>query len=304
MSKRIIVTGAAGFLGHHLVRALTEEGHQVKLIDLVPNPDFETVIADVRDLDRMKIEIKDADAVFHLASLIQAGESVKEPQKYVDYNIDGSLNILEAMRINGIKSFLFSSSAAIYGEPEQIPILEDDRTLPINPYGVTKLTMEGFLRSYVESHGFTGIALRYFNLYGPEEHHEPETHAIPRFIDQIINDQEVTVWGQGEHQRDFIYIDDVVSAHLGALQLAEREPNKYHYFNLSTERPTTVMEVVQLVAKALGKEPKIKFHPPRPGDPLVLTASAAKAHQQFGWQAQVDLEEGIKRTVEYFLKHT
>ena len=191
---KIIVTGGAGFLGRHLVRALVSEGHALKIIDLNPNPEFATIIADVRDTQKMEELIKDADVVFHLASLIEAGESVEKPDKYIDYNINGTLSVLEAMRLNGLKTLVFSSSAAIYGEPTQVPIKEDDRTIPINPYGMTKLAMEGLLRSYVEAHGFSGVALRYFNLYGPEEHHQPETHAIARFISQIYQGEEVTVW--------------------------------------------------------------------------------------------------------------
>lgn len=217
----ILVTGAAGFLGKHLCRALHAQGHQLTLIDLKPNPEFETIIADVRDAAAMEQHIRNVDVVFHLAALIEAGESVKNPQAFVDSNITGSLNVLEAMRKNNVSTLIFSSTAAVYGEPQTIPITEDSRTLPINPYGVTKLALEGLLSSYVASHQMTGIALRYFNLYGPEEHHQPETHAIPRFISQIYKGEEVTVWGSGEHQRDYIHVNDVVDAHLKALTLAQ-----------------------------------------------------------------------------------
>jgi UDP-glucose 4-epimerase len=297
---KIIITGGSGFLGRHLCRALARAGHQIKVIDLKPNSEFETVIADVRDQERMLTEVSDADAVFHLASLIEAGESVQKPQKYIDYNIDGTLSVLEAMRANDIKTFLFSSSAAVYGEPIQVPIREDDRTMPISPYGTTKLAMEGLLSSYVAAHGFTGVALRYFNLYGPEEHHEPETHAIPRFISQIEFGDEVTVWGGGEHQRDYVYIDDIVDAHLKALDYALSRPGEYHYFNLSTEQPASVAEIVQKLELIMGKQANVSNHPPRPGDPLVLYANAQKAHENLGWSAQVNLEEGLRRTVEYF----
>lgn len=301
--KKIIVTGGSGFLGRHLLRALVAAGYQVKNIDLRVNPEFETTVADARDRERMLEEIKDADLVFHLASLIEAGESVKEPQKYIDYNLDGTLNILEAMRANGISALVFSSSAAVYGEPLSVPIKEDDRTMPINPYGMTKLAMEALLSSYVAAHGFTGIALRYFNLYGPEEHHQPESHALPRFIKQIYDGEEVTIWGEGEHQRDYIHVRDIVDAHLKAIELVENEPNKYHYFNISTEKPASVMEIVRHVEAAMGKTAKIKNFPPRPGDPLLLFADASKARQQLGWSAKVELSDGIKEMVEYFVKY-
>lgn len=299
---KILVTGGAGFLGKHLCRRLTADGHEIKIVDLKPNPEFDTTITDVRDTETMKKVLHDVDAVFHLASLIEAGESVKYPKDFIESNIIGELSVLDAMVENNVNFFIFSSSAAIYGEPLQTPIKEDDRTLPINPYGMTKLAMEGLLSSYVETHGMTGVALRYFNLYGPEEHHSPETHAIPRFIEQIYNDQEVTVWGNGEHLRDYIHIQDVVDAHIKALQHAVSKPNAYYYFNLSTEKPASVIDIAKMIGSEMKKEPKITHFPPRPGDPLVLVANAQKAKEELGWTAQINLERGIKETVAYFLE--
>lgn len=317
--KKIIVTGGSGFLGRHLCRALVKAGYELKNIDLKPFPDqdveFKTVIGDVRDTDFVNREVRDADLVFHLASLIEAGESVKDPQKFVDFNIKGMLNVLESMRENGIKKLAFSSSAAVYGEPTRVPIKEDDRTMPINPYGMTKLAMEALLSSYVAAHGFSGLALRYFNLYGTEEHHLPETHVIPRFIKQIYEGQEMTVWGDGQHQRDYIYISDVVDAHLQAIELLEQEPEQYHYMNLSTEKPASVMDIVHGVEEAMNKiyesdhekyakchkSAKIKHFPPRLGDPLLLYADASKAREALGWKAKVGLEEGLEKMVRYFV---
>jgi len=303
-TNKIIVTGGSGFLGRHLLRALSGAGFQVQNIDLRPNPEFPTEIADVRDQAAMKRLLIDADAVFHLASLIEAGESVKEPQKYFDYNVLGTLSVLEAMRENNIKTLLFSSSAAIYGEPLVVPITEDTRTLPINPYGVTKLAMEGLLRSYVASYGFTGVALRYFNLYGPEEHHEPETHAIPRFINQLATGSEVTVWGDGGHQRDYVYISDIVSAHLLALEYAQKNAGAYHYFNLSTEQPASVLAIVHKLEAIMNTTAQIKHHPDRPGDPRVLVANASKARSELGWNSKVSLDGGLAETVSYFKNTT
>lgn len=307
---KIIVTGGSGFLGTHMIRALQIAGHEIKNIDIRPSRDtnVNTVIANILDLKKMKQEIRDADCVFHFAGLIEAGESVKFPQKFVDTNITGTVNVLEAMRLNGVKTIIFSSSAAVYGEPQNIPIKEDDRTIPINPYGMTKLAMEGLISSYVLAHKMTGVALRYFNLYGPEEHHEPESHAMPRFIKQIFEDQEVTVYGSGEHKRDYIHVRDIVDAHIKALDFAVKNQEKYHYFNLSTEKPSTVLEIAHQVEKSMqqqfpGKKAQIKHLSERPGDPLVLYASAQKAREVLGWQAQVDIKDGINETVEYFLKY-
>lgn len=303
MGKRIIVTGGSGFLGKHLCSSLLKDGHQVRNIDLRESTVVPTEIADIRDAELMKKVIKDADAVFHLASLIEAGESVKFPQRFVDYNISGSVSVLEAMRENNVPTFLFSSSAAIYGEPLHVPIQEDDRTLPINPYGMTKLAMEALVSSYVSNFHMTGVALRYFNLYGPEEHHEPESHAMPRFIRQIYLGEEVTVWGSGEHQRDYIHVSDVVSAHSVALKHAQTHPGKYHYFNISTENPTKVIDIVHMIEKAMGKEANIKHFPERAGDPMVLVAKSDKAKEQLQWVPKMSIEQGVTETVQYFLNY-
>lgn len=301
---KTIVTGGAGFLGTHLCRALHAAGHEVLVIDLKQNKEFTSVVADVRDKDRMLELVKDVVAVFHLAAFLDVGESVANPYNYIENNVVGSLNVLEAMRRNGVKNFIFSSTAAVYGEPTVVPITEDSRTMPINPYGASKLAMEALISSYAYNHGITGVGLRYFNLFGPEEHHEPETHAIPRFIDQIKHGKEVTVWGTGEHQRDYIYISDIVDAHILALEFMQKEPGKYHYFNLSTENPTSVMQVIETVAAAIGKEPNIKFFPPRPGDPLLLYADASKAREQLGWTPKMSFKEGIAKTIAYFDQQT
>lgn len=300
---QIIVTGGSGFLGKQLCRELVLAGHSVLNIDLRENQEQQTILADVRDASAMLASIRDADAVFHLASLIEAGESVLQPQKYIDWNISGTLNVLEAMRVNGIKHFLFSSSAAIYGDPISTPIAEDDRTLPVNPYGMTKLGMEALLSSYVKAFGFTGTALRYFNLYGPEEHHMPETHAIPRFIAQMQEGQPVSVYGDGGHIRDFIYIQDVVDAHLVALQYSFDHYGQYHYFNISTGIGETVGRIVEKLASLLQVRALVDHQPERAGDPRVLLADPSKAQAILGWHAQVALDDGLEKTVQYFQKH-
>ena len=294
---RILVTGGSGFLGQHLCRALLSAGHELTNIDLKPNTEVKTVIGDVRDEELIDHVMAEQEVVFHLASLIEAGESVEKPKIYLENNILGTLAVLESMRKHQVKKFLFSSSAAIYGEPLRTPIQEDDRTIPINPYGVTKLAMEGLVSSYVSSFGITGVALRYFNLYGPGENHEPETHAIPRFIQQIGRDEEVTVWGDGSNRRDYIYIEDVVRAHVLALSL----PQGYHYMNLSGENATSVNEIIHMLEEITEKTARVKNYPARSGDSHELFADSSKAKQVIGWEAETDIREGLEKTVEWFL---
>lgn len=295
----ILVTGGAGFLGKHLCRALANAGHVVTVLDKKRNEEFETVIGDIKDAAVVAKTLEGIDAVFHLASFIEAGESVVEPYKYTDNNVLGTVVLLEEMRKKNVKTFIFSSSAAVYGEPLRVPILEDDRTMPINPYGMTKLAMEALASSYSYSFGFTCVALRYFNLYGPEENHEPETHAIPRFISQIEKGDEVTVWGSGEHKRDFVYVHDIVEAHLKALDLP---PEKFHYMNLSGKNATSVIDVIHMLETIMGKKATIAYKDARPGDPLLLYADGTKARELLAWEAATDLEDGLTTTVEWFRK--
>lgn len=293
----ILVTGGAGFLGRHLCRSLKGSGHKVRVMDFKLNPEFETIIGNVNDEKLMAQALNGIEAVFHLASYIEAGESVTAPYKYANNNVLGTIVLLEEMRKQNIKKFVFSSSAAVYGEPMRVPIFEDDRTIPINPYGMTKLAMEGLASSYSTSFGFTCVALRYFNLYGPEESHQPETHAIPRFILQIENGEEVTVWGNGEHKRDYVYISDIVDAHLKALSLPKEE---FHYINLSGKNATSVMELIQILEKIMGKRANISRKAARSGDPLLLFADGTKAKKELGWVASTDLKSGLETTVEWF----
>ncbi|PWU22842.1 UDP-glucose 4-epimerase GalE [Candidatus Cerribacteria bacterium 'Amazon FNV 2010 28 9'] len=294
----ILVTGGAGFLGKPLCRALRTHGHTVKVLDKKENTEFPTVIGDILDEAKVATALEGIDVVFHLASFIEAGESVQKPYEYTQNNVLGTVILLETMRKQGIKTMIFSSSAAVYGEPLQVPIKEDDRTMPINPYGMTKLAMEALASSYSYAYGFTCVALRYFNLYGPGEDHEPETHAIPRFIQQIREGTQVTVWGNGEHQRDFVYVDDIVDAHIKALEL---EKGKYHYMNLSGKNATRVKDVIQLLETYIGKKANIQQFPPRPGDPLLLFADGSKAKEELGWESTTTLEDGLKKTVEWFI---
>lgn len=293
----ILVTGGAGFLGSHLCRALVKAGHVVRVLDLKSNPEFETIVGTIKDSEVVARALTGMEAVFHLASFIEAGESVKEPYKYTDNNVLGTVVLMEEMKKQNVKTFIFSSSAAVYGEPLRVPILEDDRTMPINPYGMTKLAMEALASSYSYSFGFTCVALRYFNLYGPGENHVPETHAIPRFISQIRNGEKVSVWGNGEHKRDFIYVHDIVDAHLKALSLPQ---GKFHYMNLSGKNATSVKNVIEMLEVVIGEKADIEYKEARPGDPLLLFADSTKAKNELAWEATTTLEDGLKSTVAWF----
>lgn len=296
--KEVLVTGGAGFLGHHLCRKLDNSGYGVRVFDLKTNEEFRTIRGDLREKDspELKKALEGVDAVIHLAGFIEAGESVQEPRKYVENNIFGSFNLLEAMRQMDVKKIIFSSSAAVYGEPTEIPIPESSPTYPVNNYGSTKAAVEALMSSYAYNYSFSAIALRYFNLYGPGENHNPETHLIPRFIYMMKNNMDLTVWGDGEHKREYVYAEDIAAAHILALGLKEG----FEAINLSSGRGNSVQEVIYLISDILKIKPKIKNLDPRPGDPKVLQADTQKAKKLLGWEAQTQLEDGLKTTIDYF----
>lgn len=296
--KDVLVTGGAGFLGHHLCRKLDNVGYGVKVFDLRPNEEFKTTIGDLREKGSLELKeaLRGVGAVIHLAGFIEAGESVQDPRKYVENNILGSFNLLEAMRETDVKKIIFSSSAAVYGEPTQVPIPESAPTYPVNTYGSTKAAVEVLMSSYAYNYGFSAIALRYFNLYGPGENHNPETHLIPRFIYMMKNNMDLTVWGDGQHKREYVYVEDIATAHILALGL-----NKgFEAINLSSGRGNSVQEVIYLISDILQTKPKIKYLDPRPGDPKILQADTQKAKKLLGWEAETKLEDGLKTTVDYF----
>jgi UDP-glucose 4-epimerase len=202
------------------------------------------------------------------------------------------------MRKQGVKKIVFSSSACVYGSPEKLPLTEDSPVHPDNPYGASKASVESFLQSYYVNFGMDAIVLRYFNPYGPGEAHDPETHAIPNFIKSTLSKNPITLYWKGEQIRDFIYIDDLAQAHIDVLNLSG-----YHIFNVGTEKGVKVKDVVDKIFKIVGYTVAVKDLGKRPGDVNANYASSKKLHSAVGWQAKVNLEEGLRRTIEDFKTH-
>src|SRR3989344_2341475 len=219
---KIFVTGGAGFIGSHVSKLLLDQGHQVTVLDnlshgskatLDPRSTF--IEADLQNQKRLEEVLPGHEAVIHMASLIEVGESVKKPVEFVENNVVGTIKLLEAMKNTGVKKIIFSSSACVYGTPLKLPITENDPLgFQENPYGITKIAMEQFCQVYHNLYGFDVTILRYFNPYGPGELHNPETHAIPNFIKAVLNKEAIPLYWNGSQTRDFIYIDDLASAHI------------------------------------------------------------------------------------------
>ncbi len=316
---RVLVAGGAGFIGSHTVRELLERGVEVTIFDdfstgrreLVPGGKAVAVVkGDLMDREAVRAAFRKRrfDAVLHFASLIQVGESYKDPAKYYTHNLDTSLNLLDAMRESGVGNFIFSSSAAVYGVPETIPIPEDHPLKPINPYGRTKLFVERILEDYGRAYGLRYVSLRYFNAAGadPEgrlgEMHDPETHLIPNiFLHLLGRAPALEVFGtdfptpDGTAVRDYIHVTDLAVAHVLALEKL-MAGGKSLVLNLGTNRGYSVLEVVRKAEEVTGRKVSIEKRPRREGDVAVLLASKEKAERLLGWTLRLSDIETIIRT--------
>lgn len=317
MSQRtILVTGGAGYVGSHCCKAFAQAGWRVVTFDNLSRGHAAAVkwgplvkgdILDAAALDAVFAEFKPS-LVGHFAAFAYVEESVRQPDLYYRNNCIGSFTLLERMRSAGIGKLLFSSTCASYGVPDDVPIGEEHRQWPINPYGWSKLVVERMLCDYATAYGLDSVALRYFNAAGCDpdgeigECHEPETHAIPLAIAGALSDERpFTVFGtdfdtrDGSAIRDYIHVTDLARAHVLAGEwILDR--SGFHPFNLGTGQGTTVLEIANAVAAACGSKHPARMGARRAGDPPVLVADAAKARRDLGWQAEISDIESIVRT--------
>lgn len=312
---KILVSGGAGYIGGTVAGLLTERGHEAVIFDNFSHSRREALPAGVPYVkgelaDRVGIEKLFADAkssgcpfdgVMHFAALIEAGESMQKPEIYFRNNTASTLSLLEAMLAQGVKKLVFSSTAAVYGEPETVPIREDARLKPTNAYGESKLLVEQMLGWFQRVHGLRSAALRYFNVAGaPEtaagivrgEEHEPETHLIPLILDVAIGKRaSIRIYGDdyptadGTCVRDYIHVSDLAEAHLLALQALEaNESEDRLIYNLGNGQGFTVKQVIESARRVTGHAIPAELYPRRSGDPAVLVASSEKAIRELGWK--------------------
>jgi UDP-glucose-4-epimerase GalE len=307
----ILVTGGAGFVGSHFVWAARESGRQIVVLDDLSGgpapklpPDVQLIEGDVGDRAAVRHALIEhrVTAIVHFAGKIQVGESVQKPEIYFDVNLIRGLALLEAARDAGVRHFIFSSTAAVYGIPTEMPISEKAPCAPVNPYGATKLALEHALKAYEDAHGFRWAALRYFNAAGARsdgtlrESHDPETHLIPLVIDAGLGRRgPVTVFGDdyptpdGTCVRDYVHVSDLASAHLAALQQLEAG-RSVGPANLGTGRGFSVRQVIDAAAEVLKRPIPHAIGPRRAGDPAVLVADPSRAREVLGWSpARTDL---------------
>jgi UDP-glucose 4-epimerase len=303
---RILVVGGAGFVGSTSVETFVDAGHEVTVYDdlssghgsavVRPARLFRGQIEDRAHLERVLREER-IEAVLHCAAKSLVGESMADPGLYYRNNVGGGVTLLDAMRSTGVNRIVFSSTAAVYGEPRRVPIAEADRTEPIKPYGATKLAFEGAMRWYAASHEFRAISLRYFNVAGATERngedHEPETHLMPLILRVAAGEAtHVQIFGQdfstpdGTCIRDFVHVRDLGAAHLLALEATGEGDPSLEVYNLGSAAGFSVREVVEAARKVTGRAIPARVVKRRTGDPPVLVASSRRARRELGWQPQ------------------
>ena len=312
---KIIVTGGAGFIGSHVVRALLKEGHEVTVLDEFNDfydpaikranvASFESAV-EVSEIDLREWEpVRDLfakvkpDAVIHLAARAGVRPSILDPKLYIDTNITGTFHVLEAARLAGCTKILFASSSSVYGLSKTIPFREDLPLLQtLSPYAATKLAGEQLCGNFVNLHGMRVVALRFFTVYGPGQ--RPDL-AIHSFTDAIENGRSIRQFGDGTTRRDYTYIDDIVQGVMGALSFVQGEGPLFEIFNLGENETTTLSELIASIEKALGKKALIERLPEQKGDMPLTSADITKARTLLGFAPKTPIREGIPAFVAWY----
>jgi UDP-glucose 4-epimerase len=310
---RLLVTGGAGYVGSVVAAQLLAAGHDVTVLDDLSTGHEDAVPrgaafirGTIRDQAASVLAERGIEAVLHFAASSLVGESVADPAKYWANNLGGTLALLDAMRSAATGRIIFSSTAAVYGEPERTPIEETCPTRPTNPYGASKLAVDTALTEFARLHGFGAVSLRYFNVAGAQrtagggwlgERHSPETHLIPNVLAGAGSGRGVQIFGDdyptpdGSCVRDYIHVSDLADAHLRALGACE--PGRHRIYNLGNGAGFSVREVIDLCREVTGHDIPVTVAPRRPGDPAILVASAGRIQSELGWRARRDLRAMI-----------
>ena len=305
----VLVTGGAGFIGSHLVRQLLDAKHQVTVLDNVSTGTWQHLPQgkdtctcwemDIRDkAAREKIEQAKFDVIVQLAGQTMVDVSIKDPEFDASENIMGTINVLEAARNSGVKRIIFASTAAAYGDvtEDKLPIREEETLTPMSFYGLTKVAVEKYLKLYHDLYGLDYVALRFANVYGERQGDTGEGGVISIFAKRIAKDQGITVFGDGKQTRDFIYAGDIAAGIIAAMTTDKANA----VYNLSNQTETSLLELIELMAKASGKTVEPAFAAPREGDINRSMLCHEAAVQNLNWQPQMDLGEGLARTIAYF----
>ncbi len=298
---RIVVTGGAGFIGSHIVEACLRAGHEVLVLDNLSRgrrenlpPDVPLVTMDIRDpaLEAVFRRFR-PEALSHQAAQIDVAASVADPAEDASVNLLGTLNVLQAAVRAGVRRVVVASSAAVYGEPEQLPVLEDHPLRPISPYGLSKMAMEAYVRWFGARYGLEWVILRYGNVYGPRQPAAGEAGVVARFLAAVRNGEPPVIHGDGRQTRDFVHVADVARANLLAL-----ERGATGIYNIGTGREVSIRALWERMRARLGSPREPIYGPPRPGDIRRMALAVARAAVALGWQPTIGLEEGLAGLIE------
>ncbi len=302
---KILVTGGCGFIGSHIVDAYVEKGHDVAIIDNLSTGDIKNLNPHAHfyeeDICNKNIETIFAkehfDIINHHAAQINVRTSVEDPLHDANINIVGSINLLQLAVKHGVKRFIFASSGgAIYGEPRTFPITEEFTAKPASPYGISKITVEHYIRVFAQLYGIDYVIFRYSNVYGPRQITKSEAGVISIFIQEILNNGNCIIFGDGTQTRDYVYVADVVAANVAALSC------KSQILNIGTAKETSVNDLIHMLMRITDQKFAYEHGPERPGEVQRNVLDCSKAFTTIRWQPQISLEQGMQRTFEYFQK--
>jgi len=308
-SRKVVVTGGAGFIGSNLSEELLSEGHYVVVVDdlstgrlenvrtLHEHEQFMFVRGSITDMGVLKRVFEDVDCVFHQAAIPSVQRSVENPMVTNDVNVGGTLNVLIAARDCGVEKVVYASSASVYGDTPELPKREDMKPEPRSPYAVSKLVGEHYCRTFSEIYGLRTVCLRYFNVYGPRQDHTSEYSAVvPKFIMRVLNGQPPVIHGDGEQTRDFVFVRDVVRANILAMERGEG------VFNIACGRKVSVNELAHRIMEIAGVKLDFVYSSSVAGDVRHSLADISMAKKRLGYEPVYDLEEGLEETMRWFQK--
>jgi len=302
---KYLITGGAGFIGSHIVEALFKQEHEIIILDnlfsgnieniqpFLQKKNVEFVKGSITDLPLLRKTFKGVDGIFHEAAIASVHQSVLNPLNTHDVNSTGTLHVLLAAEECGVKKVILASSAAIYGDHPLLPKREDMIPMPLSPYAVSKLTGEYYCAVFSQLYGIQTVSLRYFNVFGPRQDPSSEySGVISKFIAQVKQNKPITIFGNGEQSRDFVFVSDVVSANISAM-----ESGVQGVFNIGCGEQTSLNELADLVKNIAGNDVPILYEPPRDGDIKKPFADISRAREMLGYEPEYTVREGLERTV-------
>ncbi len=309
----VLVTGGAGFVGSHLVRSLLEAGHRVRVLDNLSTGhmanlaevqgDIEFLEGDIRNADTCDSAVGGVQCIYHLAALASVSRSMDDPATTHAVNVNGTVNLLESARRTGVRRMVFSSSSSVYGDAPALPKQEDAEPLPRSPYAASKLASEQYVLAYARAGLIEGVALRYFNVFGPrQDPNGPYAAVIPLVMRSALNGSPMRIYGDGTQTRDFTYIDNVVHANLLASSVPARQCNG-SVVNVGGGARVSLLDVVDVLRVETGSEIPVTHDAPRPGDVMHSLASLVRAREVLGYVPIVNVHEGLRRTWEWTTQH-